>query len=383
MESRDAELESIKKEVKKAAVSGNPDDPNVQLLQIADKISKNFRANKAVQKMVGSPDSVSAFDKLFYTTDLEGFKKNVAMLAEKYDKQFTEISANIKKGAIDDSDYESFKRRLYQNYSEKIPQSKRGVVGAVNKPSGEAVQTSPDKGIEKRPEQRNETNLPDKASEVGGGKPEPTAPQVAGKPSGETNRPLGNGPVVEKKEVGVPREQLPVGSGEEKVSQLEARVKHALENISPEIIDQLGLSTYNQMNNKETIAEASQYVIKNPDEAMKVLLGEAQAPKGLPINSIYVAMVNNAVGNLDLANKLATLRATRMGQEIEILKEIDPNSPVKIVSDIYKVREEAFKKRYAGKSIKEVTDRIVEKAKVKMKAPDMMDWGKIIEEVRC
>lgn len=187
---------------------------------------------------------------------------------------------------------------------------------------------------------------------------------------------------VEPKEVSVPREQLPVASkeGVEKVSRLEARVTKSLDKTPQEIKDQLG-STFTQMNKKENIAKASKYVIENPDEAMAVLKGEKEAPKGLLKNSIYVAMENQAVGDTALARKLASLQSTRAGQELSILTEIDTNSPVKIMRDIVKVREEAFVKKYGGKKPKEVADKIVGDIKKKVKVADKYDWNNFIKNL--
>jgi hypothetical protein len=185
---------------------------------------------------------------------------------------------------------------------------------------------------------------------------------------------------VKPKEIGVPRSQLPTGTGEEKVSQLEARVKQTLDNLSQEQIDKLGLSTYKQMNNKETIKVASEYVTQKPNEAMKVLTGEIEPPKGIPANSIYVAMVKNSKGNLELATKLATLKSTRFGQEIEILKEIDKNSPVKVMGDVVKIREAEFKKR-TGKSVTEATKTVKKELAEKVKV-DKYDWNSFIDSIQ-
>lgn len=182
------------------------------------------------------------------------------------------------------------------------------------------------------------------------------------------------------KDVSVARSELPVGEGKEKISRLEARVTKSLNKAPQEIKDQLG-STYTQMNKKENIAKASRYITEKPDEAMAVLRGEKEAPSGILKNSIYVAMENEAKGNVELARKLASLRSTRAGQELSILTEIDPNSPVKQIRDIIVVREEAFKKRYSGRSVKEVTDKVVSDIKKKVKVPDKYDWGNFIKSL--
>jgi len=191
--------------------------------------------------------------------------------------------------------------------------------------------------------------------------------------------------ITEKKfkEVGVPASQLPVGEGKIKVSKLEARMKGVLDNVTQDQIDSLGLSTYNQMNRKENIASAAEYAVNNPEDALKVLKGEIDAPPGIARNSIYVAMVQLAKDDVTLATKLASLSSTRMGQEISILAELDPNSPVKIMHDIYKIKEEAFKKRHGGKSVQEVVDKTIERSKGDFKPPKLSDWNSILKMVRC
>lgn len=185
-------------------------------------------------------------------------------------------------------------------------------------------------------------------------------------------------------EVKVPRAQLPVGEGKEVASRLEARVKGVLDTVNPDVIDQLGLETYNKMNNQDTIAKAVDYITQNPDDAMKVLTGEIDAPKGLPTNAIYVAMVNNASDDIELATKLATLKSTRLGQEIEILKEIDPTSPVKAISSLYKIREAAVETKL-GKSVNKAKAEVVKSIEAKMKkvAPQKDAWDNFIAEIEC
>ena len=187
---------------------------------------------------------------------------------------------------------------------------------------------------------------------------------------------------IKPKTVSVPREQLPVASkeGVERVSRLEARVTESLDKTSQEIKDQLG-SIYTQMNKKEQISKASRYVNDNPDDAMAVLRGQKEAPKDILKNSIYVAMENQAKGDVELARKLASLQSTRAGQELSILTEIDPSSPVKVMRDLVKVREEVFKKKYGDKSVKEVSDKVVADIKKKVKVSDKYDWDNFISSL--
>ena len=137
------------------------------------------------------------------------------------------------------------------------------------------------------------------------------------------------------------------------------------------------------MNKKEQISRASEYVLKNPEEALSVLRGEKMAPQGILNNSIFVAMQNMAEGDVTLARKLASLASTRAGQEISILTEIDPNSPVKIMSDLIKVKEEVFGIRYGGRVVGDVKKRIVGEIQKRVKLPDKYDWGRFVESIKC
>ena len=208
----------------------------------------------------------------------------------------------------------------------------------------------------------------------------PPAKTKVGKSGGEVVTPKEK-PVVKPKTVSVPREQLPVGEGKEKVSRLEARVKQSLENIDQDKIDELGLSTYKELNKKENISKAAEYVTKNPEEALEVLKGNVEAPKGILRNAIYVAMQNYSIGDVDLARKLASISSTRLGQEISILTEIDKDNPVSIMSGIVKFREKAFKEKYGRKSVDKVKNNVVKSIKDKIKKIDKYDWNAFINNI--
>jgi len=177
------------------------------------------------------------------------------------------------------------------------------------------------------------TDIWNKAQEKPLPKPTPQAPKQTSKP------------VIEPKEVSVPREQIPAGEGKTKVSKLEARVKNQLDKVSQQEIDDIGLSTFRELNKESNIKAASEFVAKDPDQALRVLKGEVEAPKGVLTNSVFVAMNNLAKGDTGLALKLASVRATRLGQELSILTEIDKGSPVSMLQELYKIREASFEKR--------------------------------------
>ncbi len=147
-------------------------------------------------------------------------------------------------------------------------------------------------------------------------------------------------PIIEKRVSAVSREVLPVGEGKVRVSRLETRVKGILDDITPEKAEDAGISTYKQMNKKEQIRLASEFVDKNPDDAMAILRGDKPAPKDLLHNSIAIALEKKAEMGADanLAVKLGSLRSSRAGQEISILTEADPSNPITKIAEIIKAR---------------------------------------------
>lgn len=188
---------------------------------------------------------------------------------------------------------------------------------------------------------------------------------------------------VTPKEVSVPKEQLPVGTGKLKASRLEARMKGAMRNVSPEQAEALGISLYNQMNKEDTIAKAAAYVSSNEAEAIAVLRGESEAPAGIPPEALYVALTQVSKSDLTLATKLASLQATALGQRISLLSEIDPESPVTIMKDIIKVREEAFSKRNKGQSPAKEKSKVVKEIKQKAEVPSNAEWVSFVDSIKC
>lgn len=185
------------------------------------------------------------------------------------------------------------------------------------------------------------------------------------------------------KEVQVPRDQVPVGEGKLKVSKLEARIKGVMKKATPEQIDELGLSTYNQMNKQEMIEKAAEYVANNQQEALEVIRGKKEPPKGIIPEAIYIALSEQAKGDVTLATKLASLQATALGQRISILSEIDKDSPVKLLNEVYKIREAEWKKRHGNRSPRQVKEKVVREIREKIKKPDKYDWNSFISSLEC
>lgn len=198
-------------------------------------------------------------------------------------------------------------------------------------------------------------------------------------PDSTVPAPVNNSPVVQPI-VKVPGSQLPVGTGQLRTSGLEARVKNALESLTPE--ERAGISTYSQMNKSAQIAKAVEWVSKNPEDAIRVLKGEIPPPKGILGNSVFVALEQMANNDADLALKLTSLRSTRFGQELSILTERDPLSTVKYMSDLESAKIEAYGSREKFNVIKDTEMAKVKKAISKSNL-SIKDWDSFVDSITC
>lgn len=182
--------------------------------------------------------------------------------------------------------------------------------------------------------------------------------------------------------------QQPIGKGETKVSRLALKVEAKA--IEKKLTDSLGdLPEFRQVNMKSQGEMASNLVNKDLQKAIDIALGKKTPPANLLPESVYVAVENKAIaeGNLDLIRQLAisvrTTEATAMGQRIRALAERNNNSPVSIISDIVKTREEAFKERFKGRNINQITGDMVKKAKSYVKVPDHVAWNDFLDSIQC
>lgn len=147
-------------------------------------------------------------------------------------------------------------------------------------------------------------------------------------------------PKTEPRTVEVPQEQLPVGTGAQKASTLEARMTGTLSKVSEGNLDEAGVLLYRQMNRQAQKTAAARFVADDPEGAMQVLLGNRPAPEGLLNQSIMLALSESAESMADraLAVRLGSLRATRYGQEISFLAEAQEGSVIGAISDIIEAR---------------------------------------------
>jgi len=151
------------------------------------------------------------------------------------------------------------------------------------------------------------------------------------------------------------------------------------------------LPEYDVKTNKEQASWAQSLVENDFGKALQIAMGEEQAPEGLLNGAVYTAVVNHAIAtkNGTLVSSLAfsdvTGQATRYGQEIQILSQLDPESPVSAIKDVALARENMAKARNKVKSVKKLKKETVAKIKADMKgsAVKAETWADFVNGIKC
>lgn len=192
-----------------------------------------------------------------------------------------------------------------------------------------------------------------------------------------------------QKTVKISEPKLPVGEGKQKVSKLASRTLEGVDQMSEEDLKSAGIS-YNMANNERDAAAAAGYVESHsPEEVMKALQTD-DIPQGLLKTWVYRAMIKQTegTGDVSLLTKLASLEATRGGQETQAWRGFDQDNAVTHIADLQKAKIEAkFGKldegaqAKANKAIKSETDTI--KTEITKFYPTKDHWAVFAESLRC
>jgi len=148
------------------------------------------------------------------------------------------------------------------------------------------------------------------------------------------------------KSVTVPKEQLPSGTGDERISRYAARMKAGTAKILPEdkdaFIEKYDLPTFNRMNQKTEMENAVKYVLEDEADALARFISGRDAPDGTHSIALGLALQEKATatGDSDLAISLASLKATRAGQDIALLRQSDPDDPFRAMGAIVDARRD-------------------------------------------
>jgi hypothetical protein len=149
-------------------------------------------------------------------------------------------------------------------------------------------------------------------------------------------------------------------------------------------------ATYGTMNMADQARQADQLVTIETDRAWRILDNLEDAPAGLRLGSIYVAMREKAVLAGD-GKALQRLRGpmTRIfsayGQEIKSLDRPMGEDPIRAINSVESLREElADKKAGKKKSTAKKKKAAVKEMKTKMRdQAKVSKWEKFIRELQC
>jgi len=152
------------------------------------------------------------------------------------------------------------------------------------------------------------------------------------------------------------------------------------------------LPEYKMVNMKDQAQRAAKLIEKNYEKAKRIALGLENPPKKTIPEAIFTAVEEKAIrdGDVNTLKELATMsrlteEATTMGQRIRTLGERNPESPVRAIKDIIKIKEELAKKRLGGKSINQAKREIVNniKSEIKKQTTKRQNWAEFISSIRC
>jgi len=153
------------------------------------------------------------------------------------------------------------------------------------------------------------------------------------------------------------------------------------------------LAEFTPITIKDQVQRAAN-LMTNIDEARSVIRGEKPLPEGLNSVALIKAMDiyarNTKNGELasELANSPLVSGTSAAAQTLRMAAEIDPLSPVKAITDVNKVLDEAAKKRLPGgilnKAKVDTTNKIKDGVKGEVKKVNTtQSWKTFIESIRC
>ena len=151
-----------------------------------------------------------------------------------------------------------------------------------------------------------------------------------------------------------------------------------------------GLAGFDPITIKEQARLVSELIAKDLERAKRMVKGEEGVPDNLRGSSLIVGLEEHALKIKDvallkdLAKSPLTAKTSRSAQELRVLAERSPDSPVRIIQDVTKVRESKLESRAKKKAshikAQSATDLRTELRKSVSKRPT---WEEFIREVQC
>jgi hypothetical protein len=146
---------------------------------------------------------------------------------------------------------------------------------------------------------------------------------------------------------------------------------------------------YTPVTVKEQAARASDLVETNPELARQIIRGEAQLPEGLREAAFIKAVEEQGIATADapllqeLANSKLVADTSIHAQELRLLAERIPDSPLSVMKQISNAREASLTKKFGSpiKAKTKVTAAI--KKEIKALTPKITDWTDFVDSLKC
>lgn len=152
-----------------------------------------------------------------------------------------------------------------------------------------------------------------------------------------------------------------------------------------------GTAEYDIITIKGQAKQATDLINRDILKAKSVLSGIEPLPDGLRGSSLITALEDYAIKNGDaqllkeIARSPLTSETSIHAQEMRLLAERNPDSPVAAIQAIKKIREAKAQRVLGGKKVKEARSEIVKdiKNEIKRVAPTKETWASFIDSITC
>lgn len=149
------------------------------------------------------------------------------------------------------------------------------------------------------------------------------------------------------------------------------------------------LPEYRTLGNEGQFAAVVKFMDQDWEMAKAIAMGDRQPPKGVLPESFYVGVLKRAetTGDVDTALKLATrskliTAGTTMGRRLQMLSNIDKDSPTAAIQEVQAAREADLAKRTNLQAAK--ASEVAEIRKEVRKAASSKDaWAEFITGIKC
>jgi hypothetical protein len=149
------------------------------------------------------------------------------------------------------------------------------------------------------------------------------------------------------------------------------------------------LPDYDKNITAEKKTKATDFVLNNTEEAIKMAM-EGKAPNGLFPEDVFVAVNEyaTAIKDVELIRKLATEskllnEATLMGQRIQTLSRLNPDSPFAKIKEVNDVLQKSAEAKHKGKTVEKVKSEMKTKLKEKVKVAKKQGLRDFILSIKC